>query len=86
MTLLIYIIIFFFLFIIIFGLSIIRGIFRFLFGNSGSNNTNQKNNSRQQTSTKWYYSKKKKKVFDKSDGEYVEFEEIKEEEKKESDI
>ena len=32
------------------------------------------------SSTKWYtYQKRREKIFDKTDGEYVEFEEIKEE-------
>jgi hypothetical protein len=51
--------------------SLLRGIFGFLFGNNKDNNESQ---NRQKTT--YQKPKSKKKIFDKSDGEYVEFEEV----------
>lgn len=72
--------------IIAIGTSIIRGILNFFLGLFGTPRYthNQTNNSRQsqaqsqsqQSTTS--NSKKREKIFDKSDGEYVDFEEIKE--------
>lgn len=77
-----------FLFIIFvifaFGLSIIRGILRFLFGfgtRSTSSSSQQSESAQRQTRQKVSNpSPKKKKLFDDNEGEYVEFEEIKERE------
>ena len=72
--------------IIAIGTSIIRGILNFILGLFGIHRQtyNQANQSRQsqaqsqsqQSTTS--NSKKREKIFDKSDGEYVDFEEIKE--------
>lgn len=69
------------LIILIFGLSIISSIFRVFFGlgkkgskSSNRNYSNQQTSSRQETV---YEQKKHKKIFDNDEGEYVDFEEIK---------
>ncbi len=84
-----------FLFIIIIGGSIIRGIFNLLFGRRGTqratdygqrstDNRQWTTGNRQQTTdngrqtTTATRGKQREKIFDKSDGEYVDFEEIKE--------
>lgn len=82
----VYILLFFFIFILLSAVGIIGAIARILFGSSRRNpNTARNNDNRQngRSSTKWYtYQKRREKIFDKADGEYVEFEEIKEEEKR----
>lgn len=73
-----------FLFVLSIGSTIIRGIFGLflgifhrLFGNKEhSQYTQQQSQSRQSTTTD--KGQKSGKIFDKSDGEYVDFEEIKE--------
>lgn len=79
-----YILLFFILFVIFLGLGIIGSILRFLFGNKQKPaSSGQKNSSGQEKqSVKWYtYNKKKKKIFKPDEGEYVEFEEIKDQDK-----
>lgn len=81
-----------FLFIIIIGGSIIRGILGLLFGRKPFRHTygpthggNYRTDGTQQQQTRQSQSqqttatdgKKREKIFDKSDGEYVDFEEIK---------
>lgn len=82
----VYILLFFFIFILLSAVGIIGTIARILFGGTRHNQNTARNNDNSQTgrnSTKWYtYQKRREKVFDKTDGEYVEFEEIEEEEKK----
>lgn len=69
--------------IILFGLSVIGNIVRTIFGiprTNSSGSTRTRTQSSTQTSKDSYtdsHSKDRKKVFDKDDGEYVEFEEIK---------
>ena len=82
-----------FLFIIIIGGSILRGILGLLFGRNpfrqpygtthggyrrtdGTQQQTRQSQSQQQQTTATD-SKKREKIFDKSDGEYVDFEEIK---------
>lgn len=72
---------FFFIIIIIilvFGISIISGVLRLLFG-FGRKTTRNSNNhqSGQQEKPQSTSSPKHKKIFDKEDGEYVDFEEVK---------
>lgn len=78
----------FFLFIIVIGGSIIRGILSLLFGRNYSrqpfghteqtrHTSNQASSNYQTQQTRSSNDKKRKKMFDKSDGEYVDFEEIK---------
>ncbi|MCP9611036.1 DUF4834 family protein [Coprobacter tertius] len=76
-----YIFIFFLVFILLSALGIVGAVIRMFFRSPQSGNEQRSySGSRQSTSTKWYtYGKKKKKVFDKNDGEYVDFEEIKDE-------
>ena len=85
---------FFFLIIIIvliFGLSIISGILRLLFG-FGRKSSSQHTQSRNQQNTYHQEDKKEdagntpssrnhKKLFDKDEGEYVDFEEVKDDDK-----
>lgn len=80
-----------FLFIIIIGGSIIRGILGLLFGRNPFRHTygaphgqyqrtgqsQQQTRQSQQQQTTATDGKKREKIFDKSDGEYVDFEEIK---------
>ena len=73
-----YSLLFIFIFILLLGLGFIG------FGNTRRNpaDTTKNSGNRQdgRSSTKWYtYQKRREKIFDKTDGEYVEFEEIKEE-------
>ena len=81
MSFILYIILFFFLFIILSAVGLLGAIARIFFKSPRNNDSNsQKNyqNGSRQSSTKWYtYGKKKKKIFDKNDGEYVDFEEVK---------
>lgn len=79
--------------VLIFGLSIIGGILRLLFGtgkrrpqehkqpysNTGSSNGGTYN---ERESTQQASGNSRKKIFDKDEGEYVEFEEVTNEEKK----
>ena len=79
-----YSLLFIFIFILLLGLGFIGTIIRVFFGNTRRNTAETQKNSciRQAgpSSTKWYtYQKRREKIFDKTDGEYVEFEEIKEE-------
>lgn len=66
--------------ILIFGLSIISSIFRIFFGlgkktyKNSDKNYSDKQNSSQKTA---YQQKKHKKIFDDDEGEYVDYEEIK---------
>lgn len=79
-----YILLFFILFVLFLGLGIIGSILRFLFGSkSKSSAAGQKNTAGQEKQhVKWYtYGKKKKKIFKPDEGEYVEFEEIKDSDK-----
>ncbi|WP_455497902.1 DUF4834 family protein [Coprobacter sp.] len=82
----VYILIFFIIFILLSAVGIIGTIARILFGSTHRSSNTAKNSDNHQNgrnSTKWYtYQKRREKVFDKTDGEYVEFEEIKEEEKR----
>lgn len=79
-----YSLLFIFIFIFLLGLGFIGTIIRVFFGNTRRNpaDTTKNSGNRQdgRSSTKWYtYQKRREKIFDKTDGEYVEFEEIKEE-------
>lgn len=67
-----YIIIFFGLFVILAALGLLGTIFRFFFGSSSSKQPGEKKD-------RWYAynNKKRKKVFKETDGEYVDFEEVK---------
>lgn len=77
-----------FLFIIIIGSSIIRGIINLLFGRRSfrqpygqTGQSHQSTRQGQQSQSKQSApsgGKSREKIFDKSDGEYVDFEEIKE--------
>ena len=63
------------LFIFLFGFSVLRGIFRLLFGSGQSRNVHAKAKQEQQSSYK--PPKQHSKVFSKNEGEYVDYEEIK---------
>lgn len=83
----IYFILFILAFFVLAAIGLISGVFRLLFG-SKQNTTNSSHRSRtgntQNGSTHWYtYNRKKKKIFSDTEGEYVEFEEIKDENKSE---
>lgn len=71
------IILFFILLFVIIGFGIIRSVFRIFFGNrQPSNRVPKREHSTQE---QWHaYDRKKEKVFSKDEGEYIEFEEIKE--------
>jgi len=71
---------FFFIIIIVlvFGLSIVGGILRLIFGIGRKSSFHSNRTEREDTSSKVEPEPKHKKIFDKEDGEYVEFEEIKE--------
>ncbi len=77
----------FFFFIIILvlvlGLSIVRGVLRFLFGTGSKSNqrSNRFEEEEEENTSDEASQPKRKKVFDKEDGEYVEFEEVKEDPK-----
>lgn len=78
---LVYILLFFFIFILLSAVGIIGTIARILFGGTrrAANTTGQNRQESGRNSNKWYtYQKKREKIFDKTDGEYVEFEEVKE--------
>ncbi|HJF43807.1 DUF4834 family protein [Coprobacter fastidiosus] len=84
MVIILYSLLFIFIFILLLGLGFIGTIIRVFFGNTRRNpaDTTKNSGNRQdgRSSTKWYtYPKRREKIFDKTDGEYVEFEEIKEE-------
>ena len=77
----------FFLFLIVIGGSLLRGILNLLFGRrtrhhqSSYNQNGQQQTGRQSTRSRQNVSDnntKREKIFDKNDGEYVDFEEIKE--------
>jgi hypothetical protein len=77
----------FFLFLIVIGGSLLRGILNFLFGRRTRRHQSSYNqNGQQQTGRQSGHSRqnasdnntKREKIFDKNDGEYVDFEEIKE--------
>lgn len=71
-------ILFIFLFIVIFGFSVISSIVRALFGLGGKRSSNYSGTgSREQKEEISKPDKKKKKVFAKNEGEYVDFEEVK---------
>lgn len=83
---------FFFIIIIvlIFGLSIISGILRLLFGFGRRRSGGNKRQKEQQNSShsnegsdtlKSDVQQNRKKIFDKNEGEYVDFEEVKDEKK-----
>ena len=67
-------------------LGVLHIIYRFLFGGRTTRYTSSgqtKENPRQKQHHWYTYEKKRKKVFDKTEGEYIEFEEIKETESEE---
>ncbi|MDR0428142.1 MAG: DUF4834 family protein [Dysgonamonadaceae bacterium] len=70
-------------FLLIFGISIIQGIIRFLFGgfSNQSSKTREKNyndsKSTNQRNTDQSFRSQSKKIIDSDEGEYIEFEEIK---------
>jgi len=71
------------LFIGVFGFliitSLLRGVVSFLFGKPDTSNTKSTNRQKQQDKDAHHQqSAKTKKLFDKHEGEYVEYEEIKE--------
>lgn len=76
---------FFFLLILllVFGFSIIGSIFRFIFGGGKRQESRRaystsQNNESSKTYTNAQPNNNRKKIFDKDDGEYVDFEEVKE--------
>ena len=71
---------FFFIIILVlaFGISIISGILRLLFGFGRKSRFNGNRFEEEQEASNAASEPKHKKIFDKDDGEYVEFEEIKE--------
>lgn len=81
---------FFLILILLFFIAPILGvsyiIYRFLFGGRTTRYTSSgqtKENPRQKQNHWYTYERKRKKVFDKTEGEYIEFEEIKETESEE---
>lgn len=80
---------FFVLIIIVFGLTIISGVLRALFGFGKRNSSTRSTSSNSGTNNSTYENKKgnaqdtpkRKKLFDDDEGEYVEFEEVKSEDK-----
>ena len=82
MSVILTIIFFIFLFIVLSALGLLGVIARLFFrpSQNSANGFSKKSYGEgvRQSLTKWYtYSKKKKKIFDQNDGEYVDFEEIK---------
>lgn len=76
------IIIFAILLVLVVGFGIIRAIFRIFFG-GGSNlkkQHKQASHEKAQAQTQWH-SAEKKKIFTKDEGEYIDFEEIKDPDK-----
>lgn len=72
-----YILFFFIIFILLSAVGIIRVVLRTIFGKSNSTHNSRTSEGRQ-SGTKWFtYEKKREKVFDNNDGEYIDFEEIK---------
>lgn len=71
---------FFFIIIIVlvFGISIIGGILRLLFGIGRKSTFRSNSTEREAEASKAAPEPKHKKIFEKEDGEYVEFEEVKE--------
>ena len=70
--------IFIIILVIVFGLSIISGILRLLFGIGRKAGFHSTSFGGEEPAHKAEPEPKHKKIFDKDDGEYVEFEEIKE--------
>ena len=62
--------------VLFFGLSIITGFIRLLFGGRKNNPTSTKKNSQYQTPNQPNNTKQKK-VIDSDEGEYIDFEEVK---------
>ena len=82
MSVILTIIFFIFVFIVLSALGLLGVIARLFFrpSQNSANGGSKKSygDGGRQSSTKWYtYGKKKKKIFDQNDGEYVDFEEIK---------
>ncbi len=64
-------------FIFLFGFSVLRGIFRLMFGGGQVRNSHSAPESKQEQRSSNHPPKKHDKVFSKEDGEYVDYEEIK---------
>ena len=80
MKVLLFILLFFIFLVMIVGFGIIRTIFKLFFGRN-QRSTMYQNRQAQQEQKQWQNTEKKKeKLFSKEEGEYVDFEEIKEEE------
>jgi len=78
---------FFVLIIIVFGLTIISGVLRALFGfgkrnSTRSNSGNSTDSASQNKKRSAQNTPKRKKVFEEDEGEYVDFEEVKNNEEK----
>lgn len=84
MKALLFIILFFILLVMIVGFGIIRTVFKLFFGGNRQQ-TVYKNQQARERETEWNNNKgekKKEKLFSKEEGEYVDFEEIKDDTKK----
>lgn len=68
----------FILFIVVFGVAIIATVVRSLFGRNKRNSYTQNTYHQQQSGDRIDGQPKRKKYFDDEEGEYVDFEEIKE--------
>lgn len=80
MKVLLFILLFFIVLVMIVGFGIIRTVFKLFFGGN-KRSTIYQNQQTRESETEWHNShgeKKKEKLFSKEEGEYVEFEEIKE--------
>ncbi|MEG1585451.1 MAG: DUF4834 family protein [Bacteroidales bacterium] len=78
MKALLFILLFFILLVMIVGFGIIRTVFKLFFG-SNQRTTSYRNQQKPTSSDQWHNTEKKKeKLFSKEEGEYVDFEEIKE--------
>lgn len=84
MKVLLFIILFFILLVMIVGFGIIRTVFKLFFGGN-RRSTIYQNQQTHESETDWSNNKgekKKEKLFSKEEGEYVDFEEIKDDQKK----
>ena len=61
--------------VFLFGFSVLRGIFRLLFGGGQARNVNT--GTKQEQRASYQAPKKRDKVFSKGEGEYVDYEEVK---------
>ena len=77
-----FIILFFIIIVLTIGFGLLKGIYKLFFGSSGKNRYSDNQSQREQNDTWHNQEKKKEKIFSKEDGEYIDFEEIIDDDKK----